>query len=715
MEKSFHSDSWYRVAGLRLQLRRHARIFRSHFRGQLWYVLQDRTSGRFHRFSPSSYLIISMMNGKRTLQEIWDIACRQLDDDALSQDDVIRLVSQLHAADVLFGEVPPDIDELAERGQKQHKRKLMASLMNPLALRLPILDPEAFIAATFPLVRPLFSIFGALLYLGVLGYGISLAAIHWPQLTMNVADRALSGSNILLLLLTYPCVKALHELGHAYAVKRWGGEVHEIGIMMLVFMPVPYVDASDSMAFQEKWRRALVGAAGILVESFLAAVAMIVWVNAEEGLVRAFAFNTMLIGGVSTIFFNGNPLLRFDGYYVLSDVLEIPNLANRSNGHIGYLIQRYAFNVPTAQSPATAPGEPFWFVVYGLSSFAYRIFITAAIVLFVSTKFFSFGIILAVWAVVLMFGVPMAKHTWFVLTSPVLRRTRSRAFAVTGAAISLAITGFFAVPLPYSTVAEGVVWVNAEGTVHAGADGVVAAVVAEPNAEVHAGDVILRLEDPLLDSRVRILTARRDELAHRLRAREFVDPADAKMLGEELRHAGADLRLALDRQDKVIVRAPSSGRLVLPEANHLVGRFYAKGAVVGYVAPFMDPLIKIIVTEDKADLVRSQTKTMQVRFASDLSIAVPAHIEREVPSLTSTLPSDALSTLGGGKIVLDPTNPQQQRTITNLLHLDVKLDPKLPFARVGERVYVRFHHGEEPLARSFYRVVRQVFLKRFEI
>ena len=106
-------------------------------------------------------------------------------------------------------------------------------------------------------------------------------------------------------------MKALHELGHSYAVKRWGGEVHEIGIMFLVFMPVPYVDASESAGFQSKWQRAFVGAAGILVEIFLASLALFIWLNAEEGLVRAFAFNVMLIGGVSTLFFNGNPLLRF--------------------------------------------------------------------------------------------------------------------------------------------------------------------------------------------------------------------------------------------------------------------------------------------------------------------------------------------------------------------------------------------------------------------
>jgi len=130
-------------------------------------------------------------------------------------------------------------------------------------------------------------------------------------------------------------VKALHELGHAYALKHWGGEVHELGLMFLVFLPVPYVDATGSASFGQKWQRALVGAAGIIVELLLSAIALFIWLNAEEGLVRAFAFNVMVIGGVSTVFFNGNPLLRFDGYYILSDLVEIPNLGDRSKRYLG--------------------------------------------------------------------------------------------------------------------------------------------------------------------------------------------------------------------------------------------------------------------------------------------------------------------------------------------------------------------------------------------
>ena len=265
VEKTYHSGSWYKIADLRPRLRSHAPIHRHHYRGDLWYVLQDRTSGRFHRFTPEAYLVISLMDGHRTVQAIWDIACERLADDVLTQDEVIRLLGQLHGADVLRGDVPPDILEMTERGRRQRRRKIMSSLMNPLALRLPLFDPDKVLGATLPLVRPMFTALGAVVYLAILAYGCILAGRHWAEFTENITGRMLATDSLLVLMFAYPVVKALHELGHAYAIKRWGGEVHEIGVMFLVFLPVPYVDASDSVGFHEKWRRALVAAAGILV------------------------------------------------------------------------------------------------------------------------------------------------------------------------------------------------------------------------------------------------------------------------------------------------------------------------------------------------------------------------------------------------------------------------------------------------------------------
>jgi putative peptide zinc metalloprotease protein len=504
-------------------------------------------------------------------------------------------------------------------------------------------------------------------------------------------------------------------LGHAYVVKRWGGDVHEIGLMFLVFMPVPYVDASDAMRFNSKWQRALVGAAGILVEGFLAALAMIIWVNAEDGFVRAIAFNTMLIGGVSTLLFNGNPLLKFDGYYVMSDLLEIPNLATRSKKYLGYLVKRYAFGMKHEQTPATGRGEPGWLAFYAIAAFIYRLFITFAIVMFVSTQFFILGILLAVWALGLMFGWPLLKMIWFLLANPGLRRHRSRAFAVTGAVLAVMGAALFAVPVPHATVAEGVIWVPGENIIHSEADGLVVAVAAQPGQQMQPGDPLVRLDDPLITARARMLGGYMDELDRRLAAQTFVDRSATRVLNEELTATRADLDITQARIENLVVRATAAGQLILPGADDLIGRFVRKGDVVGYVTDDTDPLIRVIVPESRSDLVRSETQGLHVRFASQTDQIAAGHIAREVPALTASLPSLALAAEGGGKIALDPTAPNQNQALSKLLHLDVRIDADTTYSRLGERVYVRFDHGKEPLAQQIYRMARQVFLRTFSI
>jgi len=715
MADSIYSSSWYRVSDLKPRLRSHAQVHRQKFRGQTWYVLQDQATGRFHRFTPAANLVISLLDGKRSVQDIWDLACRELDEDSLTQDETIRLLAQLHRSDVLQGDVPPDLVELSERADKQRRRKLMLSLLNPLALRIPLLDPERFLGATFPLVAPLFSWFGALLCLGLVGTAAVLAGMHWADLTENITDRILAAESLLLLLVTYPAVKALHELGHGYAVKKWGGQVHEMGIMFLVFMPVPYVDASASAAFREKWRRALVGAAGIIVELVLASLALFVWLQVEPGLVRAFAFNIMVIGGVSTLLFNGNPLLRFDGYYVLSDLIEIPNLGHRSNRYIFYLMQRYLFGVKEAVSPAMAPGEPAWLCFYGLAAFCYRMFIMVAIVMFVATKFFVIGVVLAIWSCLLMYGLPLAKGAWFLASGPMLRRHRARAFAMVGGFLAAVAALLLAVPVPYGTVAEGIVWTPGESIAHAETNGVVAKLLAAPNSAVMQGEPLVQMEDPFLASRVRVLEAEVKELVFRYNATNVDDRAEAKIIGERLKHARAELALNRQRSKELLVRSPIAGTFILPRAADLVGRFAHKGETLAYVADFSDPIVRVVLSQDVIDLVRRRTLAVEVRFADRPRRTYRAQIGLATPSATDRLPSLALSTLGGGQVVMDPTSPQDGKTLEKLFLLDLDIDPSAAISTIGGRVHVRFDHGEEALAWRFYRSLRQLFLRQFNV
>jgi putative peptide zinc metalloprotease protein len=399
VSEALFSPSWYRVAALKPRIRSHARILRQSFRDKVWFILQDYAAERSHRFSPAAHYFIGLMDGERTVQEIWEAASAHLGDGAPTQEEAIRLLGQLHAADALLCDVPPDSMEVFRRHQRHQRMLWRRRLWTPMALRFPLFDPDRFLQRTLPTVQPLLGWFGLVLWLAVVGTGAVMAASHWTDLTKDISDRVLDPKNLVLLWFVYPVVKTLHELGHAYATRKWGGEVHEIGIMLLVFSPVPYVDASSAWAFRDKRKRMVVGAAGIAVELFLGALALFTWLAVEPGAVRAVAYNVMLISGVSTLLFNGNPLLRFDGYYVLADAIEIPNLGSRSNQYLGYLFQRYVVGVGDAESPAHSAGERFWMIVYGIASFVYRIFISFIIITFIAGKFFVIGVVLAIWAV----------------------------------------------------------------------------------------------------------------------------------------------------------------------------------------------------------------------------------------------------------------------------------------------------------------------------
>jgi putative peptide zinc metalloprotease protein len=715
VQKSLYSSSWYQVADIRPCLRSHARIHRHHYRGHLWYVLQDRNSGRYHRFTPAAYLVISLMNGERSVREIWDLACVRLGDDVLTQDEMIGLLAQLHRANVLRGDNPTNVTELAERGARDRTRQRWMRVINPLALRLPLLDPDRFLAVLMPFVRPLFSLAGALLTALVVGYAGLLAVGHWPELTNNIGERVLATESLLLLLIAYPLIKALHELGHGLAVKHWGGEVHEMGIMFLVFMPVPYVDASSSAAFHQKRRRAIVGAAGILVEALLASIALFAWLNMEESMLRAFAFNVMLIGGVSTLLFNGNPLLKFDGYYVLCDLIEMPNLAQRSNRYLGYLIQRYLFGLTRLPSPASGRREAAWLFGYSIASFAYRLTIMVVIVTFVANQFFFLGVLIAFWSVFLMIGLPLLKQLRYLFASPALGRVRRRAVGVTAAIVAVLGGILLLLPLPYRTVAEGVVWTPEESTIYAGSAGTVAEILAPPNSIVTIGDPLLRLEDPLLDSRVRVLESQVSELELRKASQDVSDPAEARIINERLDHAMGDLALARQRQQDLLVRSTVYGRFLVARAQDLPGRFLRQGEVIGYVARLDRPVIRVVVPEASADRVRQRVSEVEVRFVNRMDDVYPAEMLREVPAISDTLPSLALSTVGGGDILLDPSDATRPRALTRLMQIELAPLIPEPVESLGARAYVRFNHGNEPLAFRMYRAMRQLFLRNFNV
>jgi putative peptide zinc metalloprotease protein len=453
----------------------------------------------------------------------------------------------------------------------------------------------------------------------------------------------------------------------------------------------------------------------MLVELFLAALALFVWLNAEPGTVRALAYNTMLIAGISTILFNANPLLRYDGYYILSDLLEIPNLRPRSTAYIGYLCERYLFGRGDAEAPAATPGERAWFVAYFVASAAYRVLVVVAILLFLADYFFVLGIVLAAVAAIGWVVVPAAKGLAYLFTSPRIRSVRGRAIAVS-AVLILALGGVIGfVPVPFRSQAEGVVWIPDESFVRAGTEGFIERVVARPGARVRSGDLLFQLSDPTLSARVEALAARLRELEARYTEQQPKDLVKAEILKEELLYVAQSLARARERAAELAIRGRAIGTFVVPVADDLPGRFVRQGDLLGYVVELGRITVRTVVAQSDIDLVRYRTRQIHVRLAERVADSVPAAIARIVPGATEQLPTTALGSQGGGRIAVDPRDTQGVTAIQKLFQIDVELPAHARVLNVGGRAYVRFDHGWAPLAVQFYLEVRQIFLARFNV
>jgi putative peptide zinc metalloprotease protein len=709
------SNLWYRVAALKPKLRPHARLYRHRYRGQVWYVVRDPATGKIHRFTPSTRLVIALMDGKHSVAELWEFANKRLGEDAPTQDEMIQLLGQLHATDLLQSDVTPDVAELFARGERDERARFRRSFGNPMAIRIPVWNPDAFLNRFQGLIRRIWGFWGAVAWMVVVAPACFLILLHWPELNNDFTDHVLSVDNLFVVYLVFPLLKVLHEFGHATAAKAGGGEVHDLGIMFLVLVPVPYVDASSATIFKSKYQRAVVGAAGVAVELFVAAIAFYIWLLVEPGLFRAVLFNVMVISGISTLIFNGNPLLRYDAYYILADLLEIPNLASRSLRYYGYLFERYLLGVLEAASPDASAAERAWFIFYGPASSIYRVIVTVFIALFIAERFFIIGVLLAIWAVAAMTILPSVKGIRHLTGSPRLRRHRLRAIAVTSSIVLTIGTFLLVVPVPYHTHAEGVVWLADQALVRAGANGFLTGFAVEPGTRVAKGDALIICEDPSLVAQLKISQSKVAELEATYLAEATADRGKAQIAREKLEHERTNLAVTRQRYAELTVRAGTEGIFIAPQHVDMSGRYYHRGDLLGYVIGEGTPIVRVVVPQDSVDKVRQATHRVRVRLIDHPETTLDGKISREVPAGEEYLPSRALATEGGGEIATDTRETKGPKALQRMFQFDVALAEGAQFNQFGQRVYARFDHTPDPLSVQWYRRIRLLFLSRFGV
>jgi putative peptide zinc metalloprotease protein len=713
---STFSESWYRVASQRICLRPGIVARRQNYRGERWIVLENPFSNQFFRLRPEAYEFVARLRPDRTVEQVWQECLARFPDSAPGQEAVIQLLSQLYFSNLLQYDTAVDAAQLFERYKKRRQREVGSRWLNIMFMRFPLFDPDRFLVRTLPYVGKLISVFGALLWLVVVGFGVKVVAENSGGL-WDETQSVLSPGNLPLLYLSLIVVKTLHEFGHAFFCRKWGGEVHVMGVMLMIFTPIPYVDATSSWGFRSKWRRAMVGSAGMIVEIFLAAIAAMVWANTGPGAAHSIAHNIMFVASVSTLVFNLNPLLRFDGYYILSDLIEVPNLHQRSTQQLRHLFERYVFGVKRSESPALTNGGAFGYATFGLLSGAYRFVVFGGILLAIADEFLIIGLIMAVICLISWITVPIIRLIRYLASAPRLERVRKRAVLATVAIIAGVFVLLQLIPFPNHFRAPGVVRATERTEMSSEVAGELDVVHVKPGTPVVAGQPLLGFKNRELELELAEAEGRAAEIEVRLLKAMKDESADLKPLMKS-REAIAErvAKLKADVQS-LTVRARHNGVWVAPGIQEFRGRWMPRGSNLGLlVNPASFEFVATVLQEDANSVFAKPISGAEVRLMSGVGTALEVGEVRVIPGEQRQLPSPALGWRGGGDVPVEMNDERGSKAAEPYF----KVIAKLP-ANAGTPLFdgvsgrMRFDLGTEPLLTGWYRSLKQLLQKRYQL
>ena len=711
------SESWYRVASQRISLRAHVQIQRQYFRGEKWHVLHDPFNNQFFRIRPAAYEFVSRLNRRRTVQEAWDECLELFTDEAPGQEEVIRLLAQLYHANLLQYELSRDSRQLFDRFKKRRQREVRSYLLSIMFARFPLFDPDAFLQRTLSFVRLLLGPIGMIAWIAVVAYGGKLVFDNFADV-QEQTQGLLAPGNLMLLYIGLVILKVFHEFGHAYVCRHYGGEVHVMGIMLLVFTPIPYMDATSSWAFRNRRHRIFVGAAGMIVEIFVAGLATIVWAKTDGGTIHNLAYNMMLTASVSTVVFNINPLLRFDGYYILSDLVDIPNLHSQAAKQTLYLVERFAFGCRKALPSTQVLRETLFLYVYWVASRIYRVIVFGGILLILADKFLLLGLLMLLICAVSWVLVPFGRLFRYLASSPKLDRTRFRATTVV---ISIAvglIVLLQVVPYPVRFRAPGILQAESYTVVINESPGYIAEVVAAPGTMVKTGDPLVRLNDPELGFEFAVATAQLNETRILHRRAMSSEPADVKPLEERQQAIRQRLDQLEHRRRTLIVRARQDGQWVASELQDQVGMWVHRGVVLGQIIDNSSFVFRAVVSRrEESQLSHSEIRGIQIRLPGEAGkkIDVPLDHYRVIPAGQQLLPSAALGWAGGGEISVDPTDESGRKATELFFEVRANVpatDIVLVHGRSGR---MRFQLPSKPILSQVVRKLRQLLQERYQI
>jgi putative peptide zinc metalloprotease protein len=562
---------------LSLRMRPDLRIEPQVFAGRRYWAIKDPVSLSYFHLREEEYGILRMLDGRTSLHDIVARFERDFAPKRLSLPQLQAFLGMLHETGLVTADASGQGRTLLERDRRRKFRQRAAAFTNILAIRFRGIDPQPLLDRLYPLCRPLFSAWGALA-LALLVFGAAtLAVVQFDQLQSRLPGfyEFFSVTNAVWIAVAVALAKVLHELGHGLTCKHFGGECHEMGVMFLVFTPCLYCNVSDAWMLPNKWQRIAISSAGMVVEVVLASVCTFLWWFSEPGLLNTLCLNIMFVCSVGTLLFNGNPLLKYDGYFVLADLIEVPNLRQQAVALLRHYLWPVFFGFDPENTRMLPDRQRGLIAAYGVASVVYRWFLTFVILWFCHRVLRPHGLeVLASLLAVVVVGAlvlpPMWKSVRFVFDPAGKRRMNWMRLGVRGGLVLAAVMGVVLWPWPYRIVVPAVIEAEDARRVYASVAGRLTDAV-EAGDSVAAGDVLARLENPELKREVEALRGRRDRQRlqlvnlERRQVRDKAAEAQIPTIRKALEGVEEQLRRREEDLERLTLRAPIAGTVLPPD------------------------------------------------------------------------------------------------------------------------------------------------------
>ncbi len=690
-----------------LQLSPDVTITQQTQRAQIAIILHNRVNNQYFKTTVFVQTLLSKLDGKKTLKAILS-ENPKLQDWIDAEVTFWPLMSKLLEAGIVVSNIPVDYRKSLTDNKRKARQSRLALVIRPWFIKLPLVNPDNLLTRLNKLTYWLWTPVMAAIWVGLLLITGLSAVQEWASLQNYWEVRFFNVHNLFIVLVCYPILKGFHELAHGLTTKRWGGQVTQAGIALLFFVPVPFMDASASIAFEKKQRRIVVASAGIVAELFFASVAFWVWKYIDNIFLKDLCMNVMLIGAVSSVFFNGNPLLKYDGYHILCDLIEIPNLGLRAKSHCSYLYKKCILGIDHGNSSSTR-GEALWLTGYGVCSGLYRMVLSFLIAFFMLGKYFYIGVLLGFWAFTTQVLLPSIKGIVALFRLGRRERRAVRVWSTTLLGAGVLMAALTLVPVFHTDATEGIVDLPGEHYLKANTSGFVEHIYVENGQSVVQGEPILRLRNDELVHTIQLLTYQIEETQLMLNAAMQDDSVEVALFRDELQNLKLELAERLSEQNHLELKAPTDGRIVWV-APFTKQSYFERGERIAAVSSDQYEATFVL---SESEMYRWQRHNPQVSVrwsrAQDIEIhLVSLNLESQA---VLTLPHPFLSSQFGGSHPVDLTDKSHTKSLFPHFVLRLRIKPERPLP-AGARVTALLTYESAPLAARVLTHIRQALLKQ---